>query len=146
MKTELVPIHELNPGDKVFVEWPKDQEKPKWHKLPEVLTVKEVDLHKSQVSIKESGGLCLEAKELHRVLGEPTPEPGDEITFMLETFETGFNVPKEHSAKVIRVSRDPMKKMEPKCIVEVKEEEYGIRLSDIIKLQKKFQEQQISMF
>ena len=72
MKTQLTPITDLQPGDKVFVAWPADREKPEWWKLPEVVTVKKV-ITDGTVTIKETGGLCLKAPELHRVIDPMAP-------------------------------------------------------------------------
>lgn len=143
MQTQLTPVKELQPGDKVYVEWPADLVKPEWHTLPDVLTVKEV--FAGIVKIRESGGLCLEAHDLFKVI-EINPVPGDTITFDIETFnEFGEGPPKECMAIVERTDFDPLKKREPKCIVTVDGEAYGIPFSEIKAIQKK-QPQQLSMF
>lgn len=136
MNTELTPISDLEPGDQVYVPWPKDREKPESHTLPDVLTVQYVDLQKGQVIIKESGGLCLEAKELNRII-QDLPEAGDMITFRIEFFNNlGLCELTEFTRTVGRVDKDPLKRHPPKCIVEIDDKDYGIYFDEISKIEK----------
>ena len=74
MKTQEVPIAELQPGDQVFVPAPKPR--AAWDKIPEILTVKEV--FPDGVTINETGGLWLVAPTLNKVITEPVPVPVDQ--------------------------------------------------------------------
>lgn len=145
MKTQITPIGQLQPGDKVYVQWPADRKKPEWWKLPDELTVKAVNITKGTVDVKETGGLCLQAPELYKVI-YIEPSPGDTITFILETWnDLGLKEDKEVTAVVERTDFDPLKRREPKCIVWVDGKNYGIPFSEIKSLQKK-QSQQLTMF
>jgi hypothetical protein len=75
MKTKLTPIKELRPGDKVYVAWPSDIKRPDWHKFPDILTVRSIVLNPATVNIMESGGVCLQANEFHKVLSTPVQIP-----------------------------------------------------------------------
>lgn len=137
MKTQLTPITELNPADRIFVPWPADREKPEWWKLPEVLTVKAIELP-NVVILKDTGGLCLKETTFKKVIDAPVPEAGDLITFDLDHYdEAGLLGYKEHTVPVERICLDPMKKLEPKCIVTVNGEDYGIPFSEVKDHQKK---------
>lgn len=146
MKTELIPTSELQPGDKLFIPWPEDQDKPEWHRLPEVVTVKRIEGRK--IIIEESGGLCIETveqKEFNRVIADE-PKAGDTITFKMEWFnDIGLMEIKEFRLKVIRISRDPMKNHKPKCIVEISDEQYGITFDMISNIEKP-QKPQLELF
>lgn len=137
MKTQPTPITDLNLGDKIYVPWPKDREKPEWFLLPEVVTVKRIELP-STVIIAESGGLCLKETSFQKVMGIPTPESGDLITFDLDHYDSnGLKGYKEHTAIVKSTCYDPMKVHPPKCIVTVEGEDYGIPFSEVKHLEKK---------
>lgn len=137
MKTETISIQDLNPGDKIFVKWPENREKPNWWKLPEIVTVKAVDIQNSRVDIKETGGLCLKENEFQKITDMPKPEPGDHITFYLDQWDnSGLKFQKEFTALVKKVDVDPMKRRDPKCIVIVNQERYGIPFTEIKSLQK----------
>lgn len=138
MKTETKNISELEPGDKIYLPWLSDQDKPEWHKLPEVVTVKR--LEGLQIIIEESGGICLTAVEQKefQVVQVENPEAGDVITFNMEWFNAlRLKEYREFSETVVRISKDPMKFHKPKCIVIIENEEYGIPFSEVIQVQKK---------
>ena len=44
-------IENLHPGDKLFIKAP--DQKPEWYKHPEVLTIRKIDVSKSEVYLKE---------------------------------------------------------------------------------------------
>lgn len=137
MKTAPTSITELNPGDKIFVPWPADRKKPDWWKLPEVLTVRAVNISAGTVDIKESGGLNLKAPELNKVIDIPTPEAGDTITFTMEWLnDMELWEDKQFTAKVNSVCYDPMKRHKPKCIVTIEGEDYGITFDMISNIEK----------
>lgn len=85
-KTELVSIKDLNLGDRLFVEWPSDRKRPEGWNIPEIVTVRRVDVRKRQVDINETGGLCLEAEEFHRIITAPLPEPEEKPQQQLSMF------------------------------------------------------------
>ena len=146
-KTQTTPIEELNPEDKLYIPWPSDREKPQSWKIPEIVTVKRVELP-STVLIKESGGLCLQDKWFQKVIDAAQPEAGDMITFDLDHYDAnGFKVYKEHTTEVRKTSFDPMKVHPPKCIVNVDGEDYGIPFSEVKCLEKKGKlKPQLSLF
>lgn len=146
METIKTSLKDLQPGDKIFVEWPSDRIKPNWWKLPDIVTVREVDLKKGQVMIRESGGLCLESKELDKIK-EINPVPGDTIVFNMETYnDLNLCVNNEFRAVVESISTDPLKRREPNYIVTIDGEAYGIPFSDIKKIEKIRKNEQLSMF
>lgn len=142
MKTQKTPITELQPGDKLYVPWTADHKKTEQRKLPDVVTVKEV-LLPATVNIKETGGLCLLGKEFNKVI-PILPEAGDTITFDAQSFNETIKGCL-WTTEVKSLCLDPLKKREPKCIVTVDGENYGIPFSEIKSIQKK-QPHQLSIF
>lgn len=137
MKTQLTPISELNPGDKIFVPWPEGKERPEWFKLPEVITVRKVNITAGTVDIEETGGLNLKETQFNRVIDIPEPEAGDKITFLMDWYnDLGLREDKIFTTEVNHISRDPMKVHKPKCIVTIEGEDYGITFDMISKIEK----------
>jgi hypothetical protein len=128
MKTTTTHISQLTPGDKLFVPKPAT---PTYSKMPEILTVKRIELHNQTVIIEESGGLCLVAPEYQKIQ-TLQPQPGDTITFDLEYWDDhGFEKTKEHSVKVLSIITDPLKRHETKCRVNINGQDHGVPLSQI---------------
>lgn len=138
MKTQTAPIEALHPGDKIFLPWPADRPRPEWHTLPEVITVRRVNITLGTVDIEETGGLNLKGSEFNRVVGIPEPEAGDKITFMIDNWynELGLREDKIFTAQVSSICKDPIKRHKPKCIVTIKGEDYGITFDMIHKIEK----------
>lgn len=137
MKTQLTPISELEPGDKIRVTWPEGKPKPEWWKLPEVLTVRRVNLHSGTVDVEETGGLNLKEKEFSKIIDLPVPEAGDTITFTMEWLnDMDLWEDKQFTAQVNSVCKDPMKQHKSKCIVTIEGEDYGITFDMISTIRK----------
>lgn len=123
MKTKTIPTADLNPGDKIYIPWPEDREKPNWWKTPDVLTVRKCE--GPDVYFRELGGLSFNKKECEKIIDTPEPVAGDLITFSLKLEnELGITADKEFSAVVKEIVYDPKKEKEPECLVKV--EEYNI--------------------
>lgn len=137
MKTELTPISELNPGDKIYMPWPTDKERPEWFKVPEVVTVRKVNISSGTVDIEETGGLNLKESEFNLVVDIPEPEAGDTVTFIMEWLnEIDLWEDKIFTAQVNSICKDPLKRHKPKCMVTIEGESYGIPFDMISKIEK----------
>lgn len=147
MKTVSTPIAELYPGNKVFVARPENA--AIWNKMPEILTVKQILVGEGKVLIKETGGLCLVASELQKIVDLPEPKEGDLITFSIEVLNAaGLRGFSKKQAVVKEVVFDEEKKQEPIYIVFLEDQEHQVPLERITQFESNPtpDQHQLSMF
>jgi hypothetical protein len=63
-----------------------------------------------------------------------TMTPGQIIVFDLETWIDDEMIMKEHTAKILYLSIDPLRRHESKCLVMVNGEKYGIPFNRVKKV------------
>jgi len=127
-------IENLHPGDKLFIKAP--DQKPEWYKHPEVLTIRKIDVSKSEVYLKEISGVCLKENRFLKIFQDALPEPGDKVKFQLEEKSAqGFSIFNSYTSEVFDIEYDPTKSINPKCIVEVNGKKIGVDLYSVEKIQ-----------
>jgi hypothetical protein len=62
-------------------------------------------------------------------------KPGDQIAFKITQYDAmGCGIQVTEIAEVIRIITDPLNRHEPKCLVNINSQKYGIHLSEVLKI------------